>query len=485
MLIGWHLSNAESGVSAADWRVLEACPPGCVTFLPDHGAKPEDIRRLLDIAPDCHCIMRPYYVPSRNETADLFGEWTRYADECLRFCDDYAPYIPEGQRHLQVFNEPNMPRWAQWEGFGDQLADMQLFNEAFGETYLRIHEARADWAIGFTPLTPGNRDARFAGDPDGHYYLHGPGEAAATGPCREALALADELYVHAYLDSRGDTTPMAAAYASWLGLRHETYVRYLPKPMDVWITEAGFLHRQSIDMMTMRHWLHNLSVPAASPVRGVCLWILGDTKDWGRHWHENGQPIREVYELAEWAQEHAEEPAQPTLRILINDQVQALDVETYVKGVVPAEMYTTWPMDALRAQAVAARSYALAKRGRHAAQGADLCATSHCQNYRPDRRTTRTDQAVDDTADIVAMQRGRVVPTYYSASCGGTTLGDWGAHLRARADCPCQMTHGGVYGHQRGLCQWGAWWLATQGLGWRDVLRFYYRDIVLEEDNAG
>lgn len=208
-------------------------------------------------------------------------------------------------------------------------------------------------------------------------------------------------------------------------------------------------------------------------VHGYALYTAGTEND--PNWRDF--EIRDVWPSIVAGQQGVTPPAQPPadkLRIFVNGHIEMLDVETYVKGVVGAEMYSSWPMDALRAQAVAARSYALAQRGRHSADGADLCATSHCQNYRPDRRTARTDQAVEDTQGIVATRAGKPAKLYYSASCGGTTYADWGPHLRARSDCPCQMISKSASGHQRGMCQWGAYWLAAQGLGWRDILDFYY-----------
>jgi len=299
MRVGFHLGNSESGVSDADWRVLKACPPGCITFLPGHGADPDTIRRILDIAPDCHCIMRPYYVPSRSEAEYLGVELNKYSDECLEFCDAYG-VIPEGQRHIQVFNEQNQPRWAQWEGFGDQLADMRTFDDAFCHVATRLKAAAPGWKVGFTPLTPGNRDAWFQGDPDGHYYMHDQGEAM-PGPCGEALCIADEYYAHVYLDAKDDVHPLTAAGLPWLGQRHRTYAEFFPRPYDIWIPEAGLLHPDNVDAATLIQWFDLLDQQL--DVAGVCLWMLGSTP-WGQFWHRNGRPIPEVYALAEWARGH-------------------------------------------------------------------------------------------------------------------------------------------------------------------------------------
>ncbi len=158
----------------------------------------------------------------------------------------------------------------------------------------------------------------------------------------------------------------------------------------------------------------------------------------------------------------------------------AMNLETYTAHVVAAEMPASWPMDALRAQAVASRTYALATR-KHDADGYDVCTDSHCcQAYRmadsgPDV-PERVARAVAETAGIIGLQNGALRPTYYSARCGGQTLDDWGpSWLKARY-CPCSAGDrpGEVLGHRNGLCQYGARYLAEAGYSWRDILNYYY-----------
>lgn len=119
--------------------------------------------------------------------------------------------------------------------------------------------------------------------------------------------------------------------------------------------------------------------------------------------------------------------------------VNVLDVEAYLRGVVPAEMSASWPMAALEAQAVAARSYALSS----LRPGADydLCATVDCQVYRGmDGEQGRSDRAVAATEGIVVTYAGQVAHTYYHADSGGATASSsevWGTavpYLVARAD---------------------------------------------------
>ena len=61
--------------------------------------------------------------------------------------------------------------------------------------------------------------------------------------------------------------------------------------------------------------------------------------------------------------------------------INIVDVEDYVKGVLPYEMNNAWPLEALKAQAVCARTYAAAISSSHASAGFDVCNNTHCQMY--------------------------------------------------------------------------------------------------------
>ncbi|MFH1258308.1 MAG: SpoIID/LytB domain-containing protein [Elusimicrobiota bacterium] len=118
--------------------------------------------------------------------------------------------------------------------------------------------------------------------------------------------------------------------------------------------------------------------------------------------------------------------------ILIN----IINVEDYLHGVVPVEMITTWPMEALKAQAVMSRSLALymKKIGRaHRREGYDLCDSQHCQVYRSKKEETpRTRLAVESTRGKVLLHKGKPVNLFYSSNCGGVVrdcreMDGWGA----------------------------------------------------------
>lgn len=100
-----------------------------------------------------------------------------------------------------------------------------------------------------------------------------------------------------------------------------------------------------------------------------------------------------------------------------------MHVDDYIKGVVPREMPATWPLEALKAQAVVARTYAYANRNRHAGEAFDLCALStHCQAYGGvEWERDSSNRAVDETAGMVAFFNGRPASTFYHSDSGGHT----------------------------------------------------------------
>ena len=102
--------------------------------------------------------------------------------------------------------------------------------------------------------------------------------------------------------------------------------------------------------------------------------------------------------------------------------VNVIGMQDYLKGVLPYEMSGTWPLEALKAQALCARTYAIASKGKHAKLGYDLCNTDNCQvYYGTARETDVVVQAVDETEGEVITYNGSPISTYYFSSSGGYT----------------------------------------------------------------
>ena len=99
-----------------------------------------------------------------------------------------------------------------------------------------------------------------------------------------------------------------------------------------------------------------------------------------------------------------------------------MPLEKYVLAAVLAGEASVFRSDeALKALAVAARTYAVRMRGRHAAEGFDLCATTHCQRIDLDNVTLRLQKMADATSGEMLWYRGKLAFTPYSLDCGGHT----------------------------------------------------------------
>lgn len=102
--------------------------------------------------------------------------------------------------------------------------------------------------------------------------------------------------------------------------------------------------------------------------------------------------------------------------------VNYVDIEDYVKGLLPSEMSASWPLEALKAQAVCARTYAMFYLNKHASQGFDICNTTDCQVYAgTSKATANSDQAADETAGMYLTYNGALCETYYYSSNGGAS----------------------------------------------------------------
>jgi stage II sporulation protein D len=215
--------------------------------------------------------------------------------------------------------------------------------------------------------------------------------------------------------------------------------------------------------------------------------------------------------------------------------VVSMDREIAVASIVTAEMNESVPLEALKAQAVAARSF-LAAGARH--PNSDFCDTTHCQFLKsPPPATGRVWSAVQATRGLVMQYRGKALAALYSSRCGGRTrslrdagmepgeaypyavrctsrqrhpltwksrIGDspqvprpgderqriqqarqWGWSAIPGSDFTASADHGGwlleghSVGHGLGMCQFGAAGMAAAGAGFREILALYYPNTVL------
>ncbi len=161
--------------------------------------------------------------------------------------------------------------------------------------------------------------------------------------------------------------------------------------------------------------------------------------------------------------------------IVIND----LDLEDYIKGVVPSEMPPSWESEALKAQAIAARSYALANLGKQSRYGYDLKDNTEDQAYGgASVETNKTNRAVEETRGLVLTYDMKIICAYYSASAGGyTNTNAWGSNLPYLHSVFSFDEDVKKSGHGVGMSQHGANNLAKQGYNAYQILQYFYQNV--------
>ena len=165
---GLHFHNA-SGITPADLDIIRRWSPLSLLLAMDGvvESQPELLRDAWEMAGRPPLVLRRYWSP-RPGGSSVWGAHAHETAILAHRCIDAG--IPASYLMLKPFNEPNMPLWAQWEGFGDREEDMIRYNEAL---LLFIEIARAECPgvrIGGPHLTVGNRDVKFPNDPVGVYY---------------------------------------------------------------------------------------------------------------------------------------------------------------------------------------------------------------------------------------------------------------------------------------------------------------------------
>ncbi len=130
-----------------------------------------------------------------------------------------------------------------------------------------------------------------------------------------------------------------------------------------------------------------------------------------------------------------------------------LPMERYVAGVLAGESGVFKSEEALKAMAVAARTYAVRLRGRHSAEGFDFCATTHCQRVDLGAVTPRLEAIAAATAGELLWWEGKPAFACYSRDCGGRT--EDASAVWPELAAPYLRSHEDV------------WCAGAQGSGWR------------------
>jgi SpoIID/LytB domain protein len=110
------------------------------------------------------------------------------------------------------------------------------------------------------------------------------------------------------------------------------------------------------------------------------------------------------------------------VHLVTENVTQELSLEDYVLGVMRAEGSMESEPEALKALAIAIRTYALKNGARHAKDGYDFCSTTHCQRFVPGNSSPAMIDAVRATeGQVLTDARGQLADVYFGASCGGET----------------------------------------------------------------
>jgi stage II sporulation protein D len=144
--------------------------------------------------------------------------------------------------------------------------------------------------------------------------------------------------------------------------------------------------------------------------------------------------------------------AQTAVKVRQGASTLSLPLEQYVAGVLAGESSVFRSPEALKAMAVAARTYAVRLRGRHAAEGFDFCATTHCQRLDLAAVTPRLRTIAQETAGELLWFEGKPAFACYTRDCGGRTedaAAVWpdlaAPYLKSRADPYCVRAGGSAW----------------------------------------
>lgn len=156
-------------------------------------------------------------------------------------------------------------------------------------------------------------------------------------------------------------------------------------------------------------------------------------------------------------------------------------LENYLQGVIPAEMPSSWNIEALKAQTIAARTYAVANMGKHSKEGFDLVDTLMDQVYDGIKAEKEsTNKAVLETSGIIMVYNNKPISAMYSSCGGGKTvsaLDSFGNDIPYLQSVPSYDDDMPKAGHGVGMTQHGAKNLADMGNSAYQILMHFYNNI--------
>lgn len=172
----------------------------------------------------------------------------------------------------------------------------------------------------------------------------------------------------------------------------------------------------------------NTNADSANAQLGVVVFLKN------AHGSEAAELARPIFEAASSNIKPANPAHDTTLvnvRQVSENITQRMPLEHYIERVVATEGSVEDQPEALKALAIAARTYALKNLKRHADDGYDFCSTTHCQRFEAMEIRPAVAAAIDATTGVILRdEKGEVADSYFGASCGGMTANVetlWGA----------------------------------------------------------
>ncbi|MDD2627694.1 MAG: stage II sporulation protein D [Clostridia bacterium] len=171
----------------------------------------------------------------------------------------------------------------------------------------------------------------------------------------------------------------------------------------------------------------------------IIIIFLINIKRWEQEKQITEKIEKEIEEVKKYDKENK---VSRTIRLKISNtgEVQTIDMDEYLKGVLPSEMPPSYEMEALKAQAVVARTYAYEKMSTNTHEGFDICDNfACCQAYynkekiseiwtgrgfdkkTRDKYWEKINEAVDSTNNIAVVYSGKFIKAYFHANSGGKT----------------------------------------------------------------
>jgi stage II sporulation protein D len=147
--------------------------------------------------------------------------------------------------------------------------------------------------------------------------------------------------------------------------------------------------------------------------------------------------------------------------------INTLDIEEYLKGVVPHEIgkLGDWGIAALEAQAIAARTYTYKHRGSRQSRGFDLYADTRDQMYLGvEGEYPLSNQAINNTKGIVMTWQNQLIQAYYHSTCGGqtTTPETWGHNALPYLQSVADSSKGKPWGYRSNYTTWERKWTLAE-----------------------